>query len=178
MGRSPRAVRAYARPSTSRKLVNGLRPSVFTAEQFEEIHMLMEESSQDEDACMYDSEPAAEPPSADSQAAETSLLLPSVPRRSEKLASRSPQSLWPQLDLGLVGEPDDEPDADMQSEGASSPSASSSGESECGHHACAGGAFASEPASSPGSEVGLSRIMRHVRRSAEEYEVPQNWGES
>lgn len=152
-------------------------PSAFTAEQFEEIRLLMDESDEEEDVSMSDSaaEPAAEPPSADCQASSEY-----TGRRCRPVGTRSPQ-----LDLSLVAEP-----ADAVSEGrmsnCNSPSISSSrssGDSGCKtaisrSPRTTAGACISEPASSPTSEAVLSRIMKRVRRSAEEYEVHQDWGDS
>merc|ERR1712080_45477 len=88
----------------------------------------------------------------------------------------------PKIDLSLVEEPDDEPNGDAASEGhmscCNSPSeSSSSSDSGCRaplfdsphHRATTTGTCTSEPASSPTSEAGLLRIMRRVRRPAEEY---------
>lgn len=155
-------------------------PSAFTAEQFEEIHLLLGESDDEEDACMSDSagEPAAEPPSADCQGTQT------FPLHGWRHSGRRS----PQIDLSLLAQPDDEPDAEVTSEGrmsGDSPTASSlSDDTGCRTRISesprprSSPVGASEPASSPTSEVGLSRIMKHVRRSVEEYEVMQHWSDT
>merc|ERR1712146_33972 len=81
--------------------------STFTQEQLEDINVLLAKSEEEDTAGQSDSvaEPAAEPPSGDCHASDTS------PSRWRQPGARSPS-----LDLSLLAQPDDEPSAETISE--------------------------------------------------------------